>query len=370
MNKVKINAFQLFSLVFLFEMGSAILVGLGASAKQDAWLSILMGMAGGLLIFLIYHRLYSYYPDMPFTSYVQKIIGKKLGWMVGFLYVIYYMYLSARILRDFGELLNSTIYTQTPHLIINTLMMLTIIYAIHKGLEVLARVGELIFFVVYIIAIFGALLMVFSGLIHMDNLKPILENGIMPVLKSSLTETINFPFGEMVVFTMILPCLNDFKKAKKICLFAMTLSGINITITSIIDLSTLGTDLVTRSPYPLLTAIQRIQLLNFIERLDVLFMLYLTLGGFIKIAIFYYAAVTGAVTLFNINASKIVYPIGLLILFASVEIASNYSEHIQEGLKIVPIYLHWPFQIIIPIILLVISFIKNRDKTFQANQKA
>jgi spore germination protein KB len=363
MNKVKISAFQLFALVFLFEMGSAILVGLAGNALQDAWLAILLGLAGGLVLFQIYYRLFSYYPDLPFTGYVQKITGKWIGRVIGFIYIIYYIYLAARILRDFGELLTSTIYTQTPQFVITSLMMLTIIYAIYKGLEVLARVGELLFFVVYIMAISGGLLMVFTGLIHLENLKPVLENGLMPVLKTTLGQTINFPFGEMIVFTMILPCLSEPKKARSICMFAMVLSGINITITSIIDISTLGVDLFIRSPFPLLSAIQKIQLLNFLERLDVLFMLYLTVGGFIKIGVFYYAAVVGTVDLFKMkDQKKMIFPIGLLVIFASGAIASNYSEDIKEGLEVVPIYLHWPFQIIIPGILLVIAFIRNRKK--------
>jgi spore germination protein KB len=363
MDKVKISAFQLFSLAFLFEMGSAILVGLAGQARQDAWISILLGMVGGLFLFQIYYRLFCYYPDLLFTSYVQKIIGKWAGLVIGFFYINYFIYLAARILRDFGELLTSTIYTETPQFIVTSLMMLTIIYAVYKGLEVLARVGELLFFVVYIMAIVGGLLMVFTGLIHLEYLKPILENGLAPVLKATVTETINFPFGEMIVFTMILPCLSEPKKARSICMLAMVLSGINIMITSIIDISTLGVDLFIRSPFPLLSAIQKIQLLNFLERLDVLFMVYLTVGGFIKIGVFYYAAVAGTADIFKLkDQKKIIFPIGLLIIFASGGIASNYSEHIKEGLEVVPINLHWPFQIIIPGILLIFAFIQNRKK--------
>ncbi|MDP4105020.1 MAG: GerAB/ArcD/ProY family transporter [Bacillota bacterium] len=363
MNKVKISAFQLFSLAFLFEMGSAILVGLAGQARQDAWIAILLGMGGGLLLFQIYYWLFSYYPDLPLTSYIQQIVGKWAGWVIGFCYVNYFMYLAARILRDFGELLTSTIYTQTPQLVVMSLMMLTIIYAVYKGIEVIARVGELLFFVVYIMAVVGGLLMVFTGLIHLENLKPVLENGLAPILKTSLTETINFPFGEMIVFSMILPCLNEPKKARFICMFAMVLSGINITITSLIDITTLGVDLFIRSPFPLLSAIQRIQLLNFLERLDVLFMLYLAVGGFIKIGVFYYAAVAGTADLFKLkDQKKIIFPIGLLVMFAAGAIASNYSEDIKEGLEVVPIYLHWPFQIIIPGILLIIAFFRNRKK--------
>jgi spore germination protein KB len=92
-------------------------------------------------------------------------------------------------------------------------------------------------------------------------------------------------------------------------------------------------------------------------------MLYLTVGGFIKIGVFYYAAVVGTADLFKLkDQKKIIFPIGLIVIFAAGAIASNYSEDMKEGLVVVPIYLHWPFQIIIPGILLIIAFVRNRKK--------
>ncbi|MEH7073187.1 GerAB/ArcD/ProY family transporter [Neobacillus drentensis] len=363
MEKAKISASQLFVLIVLFEMGSAILVGIASNAKQDAWIAVLLGMVGGIGIFYIYYGLFVYYPELPLTSYLQEITGKWIGKFIGLFYVAYFIYIAARVLRDFGELLSSTIYNSTPLFVINTLMIITIIYAIHKGFEVLARVGELYFGIVYMTAILGMLLITFSGLIHLDNLKPVLENGLKPVLHTFLAQTINFPFGEMVVFTMLLPFLNDKTKAKKVYLGGMILAGINITITVVINISVLGADLFQLSTFPLLNTIGRIQIADFIERLDVLFMLYLIIGGFFKISIYYYAAVAGAADIFGVtNQRKLGFPIGIIVLFASITIATNYAEHIKEGLVVVPIYLHWPFQIIIPLMLLIIAFFRNRKK--------
>src|SRR3954462_4028949 len=126
MEKAKVSGSQMFVLVVLFEMGSAILVGLGAGAKQDAWMTVLLGLAGGLLLFFVYYRLYLFYPDLPFTGYIQKVTGKWIGRLIGFLYVVYFIYCGTRVLRDFGELLTSTIYANTPLFVINTLMIITI----------------------------------------------------------------------------------------------------------------------------------------------------------------------------------------------------------------------------------------------------
>ncbi|MDQ6598910.1 spore gernimation protein KB [Bacillus salipaludis] len=368
MEKIKISASQLFVLVFLFEMGSSILFGLGANAKQDAWITILLGLAGGLIVFFIHYRLFLFYPELILTSYIKKIAGKWPGQIIALFYITYFIYLTARVLRDFGELLVTTVYTNTPLFVINTLMVLTIIYGIHKGLEVIARVGQIYFGIVYFMALIGFLLIIFSGLIHFEFLKPILENGWKPVFKTFFHETLVFPFGEIIVFTMIYPLVNASKKIKFACMGGMILSGLNITITVIITMSTIGPELYTRTTFPLLTTVSRIELANFIERLDVLFMLYLIIGGFFKILLYFYVAVAGTADLFQYKKlGNLVFPIGMIVLFASISIASTYAEFNKEGLKFEPVYLDFPFQIIIPSILLLIAFLRNRKKKSNSN---
>jgi spore germination protein KB len=124
MEKVQINAQQMFVLVALFELGSAILFGPGSAAKQDAWITNLFGLAGGLVLFFVYYHLYKFYPDIPLTSYVQKITGKWIGSILALCYIVYFLYQASRILRDFGELLVNAIYNETPLFVVNSFLIL------------------------------------------------------------------------------------------------------------------------------------------------------------------------------------------------------------------------------------------------------
>ncbi|PGY12941.1 hypothetical protein [Bacillus sp. AFS031507] len=60
---------------------------------------------------------------------------------------------------------------------------------------------------------------------------------------------------------------------------------------------------------------------------------------------------------------KLIYPMGIIVLISSIIIAHGYIEHINEGLKVVPYYLYLPLQIGIPILLIVIAWIKNKVKS-------
>ncbi len=71
----------------------------------------------------------------------------------------------------------------------------------------------------------------------------------------------------------------------------------------------------------------------------------------------------GTATLFKIKSpSRLVYPLGIIVLFLSITIASNFQEHLYEGLHVARFLLHMPLFSIIPILLLIIAFLKNRKK--------
>jgi spore germination protein KB len=364
MEKAKISLYQLFVLILLFELGSAILVPLAIDAKQDAWLAILFGMFGGLFLYWIYYRLFFYYPDLVPPEYMQKLLGKILGKILAFCYIIFFLYTAARVLRDFGEMLLTFAYLETPLFIVNALLMLVIIYTVSKGIEVLARTGELFFVFIYFLAITGFILIVFSGLIDLNNLKPMLEDGIFPIAKVAFTQTLYFPFGEAIVFSMIFPYITKRKSVKKVGLFAIGLSGINLAITMAINIGVLGVDLASRSQFPLLSTIQSIQVAEFLERLDVFFMISMVICIFFKVSIYFYAAVAIAAVIFKIKKpSNLTYPMGMVVLFMSVTIASSYAEHLKEGLEFGTRYVHPFFLVIIPMLLLGIAFIKNRKRS-------
>ncbi|CAK6477139.1 GerAB/ArcD/ProY family transporter [Peribacillus castrilensis] len=363
MEKANISGYQLFVLIFLFEMGSALLVPLAGEAKQAAWLVILIAMVGGFLLFFIYYGLFQYYPEQLLTEFVRSILGNFLGRIVAFLYILYFIYLAARVLRDFGDTLLTFAYPHIPLFVANAAFILVVVYTVRKGVEVLTRTGELFFVLENLLLMTFFLLIVASGMIHLNNLKPVIEMSVTEMVKMAFTKTIFFPFGEIISFLMIFPYLNEPERLKKIGISSIAAAGIFLAIIMAMNIAVLGVDLTTRSQYPLLSLIQSIEVAGFLERLDVYFLFLLMIGGFIKISVFTYVAVTGTANVFNVKQpSRLAYPVGFVILLSSIIIASSFTEHMHEGLGAVPIYIHLPFQVIIPLLLLIIAFFKNRKK--------
>ncbi|MBY8913509.1 spore germination protein [Bacillus sp. YC2] len=363
MENAKISKRQLFIMIILFELGSSLLIPPGTMAGRDAWLSVLLGCVAGLGLFYVYQALYQFFPDSSPRDYMNELIGRHLSWVISLLYILYFSYIAARVLRDFGEMLVTFAYSDTPLLIVNAMLMLAAIYGVRKGIEVLARAGELLFGIMYFLAAIGLILIISSRTMNLKYLQPMLADGMGTVIYSVFKQTMYIPFGEMIVFVMIFPYLNNRKSVKKTGFLAIIISGLFLAMSVAINISVLDVNLTLRSQFPLLSTIQTIKVEEFLDRLDVFFMLVLVIGGFFKVALFTYAVVIGVSTLFKEkNPSQLAFPVGLGVLILSISIASNFSEHMNEGLKIVPIYIHLPFQVIFPVLLLLIAVIKQKVK--------
>ncbi len=353
----------------LFQLSNALLLPLAIEAGKDAWLAILLAMAVSMVLFFVYHALYRYdSKSLPF-EYMEKLIGKVFGRILALLYILFFMFIAARVLRDYGEMLLTFAYPDTPLFVVSALLILVVIYAVYKGIEVIARTGEILFVFMFLLAIGTCLLIVSSGLVHLSNLRPILEDPPR-IIHTVFTKTLYFPFGQIVVFLMVFPYLNQPKKMKKTGLLAIGGTGLILAVTMAINVSILGEDLTARSQFPYLATIQSIEVAGFLERLDVVFIVILVIGGFVKISVFFYGAVIGSASLFKVKKpSQLVYPMGVVILLLSMVIANSYAEHINEGLEFFTPYIELPFQVIIPVFLLMIAFFKNRKKKHIANQK-
>jgi len=331
-DKEKIGNGQLFALIFLFGMGSSVVIPVGLVPQKENWISIIIASFGGILLFYLYYYLSQQYPGLSLSGYAQKILGKYAGRFVSFLYVLFFIFNGSRNLREAGDLLVTSIYYNTPLVIIETLLILVIMYALYKGIEVLARIGELYFLILVILICVGNTLIIISGKIHFDNLLPLLEDGWKPVLKNAYPSIAMFPYGEMICFAMIFPNLRTLQTGRKAGIGSLIFVTIALSMIHALEIAVLGEHSYQRSPFPLLLTFQKVQIGDFMERLDILAVLTLIICIFFKIAIYFLAAVIMAADIFNLaNKETLILSVGFLVILSSILGASNLAEHTKEG---------------------------------------
>ena len=358
----KISLWQLFILIFIFEMGSATVVGIGSDASQDAWIAVLIATFIGVGIVGFYYFMLSRREGGNLYDIIEYCLGKTLSKIVILAYIIYFFYISARVLRDFGEVIVSTIFEITPIEIISITMMLVIMYIIYMGIEVLSRTSEIFIPYFIIFSLFVGAAILFTGELHFENLRPVLAEGFTPILKTVFPTLVTFPFGETIVFMLIIPFVSNFKEARKISIYAIIFTGMVLIYLVILEIATLGADLRSKTNFPGLSASREISLLNFIERVDILIVFVMMFGIIVKVTVFFFGGLLGLEKLFNRPYRSFIFPFGTLLAYISIVVSANYAEHIEEGIVFVPYFLHLPFQFIIPGLLLPILLWKTRHR--------
>lgn len=177
--------------------------------------------------------------------------------------------------------------------------------------------------------------------------------------KGGFSRRFLFPFGEMIAFTMLLPHLNKPKLVKRVWLSAIVSSGLILSWTASLNIAVLSVDVTKRSVFPTLVTIGKVNLLDFIERLDAVVVFTMLLTVFFKVSIFLYGAVIGIVDLFKLNnRQQILLPIGGIVIFLSMTMASSFPEHLEEGHDVLHYYFI-AFHLLIPLLMFLVSMVRN-----------
>lgn len=362
----RIGTFQLFTMVVLFELGSAIVLGIGLDAKKDAWIALLVGTICGMGLFFFYT--YSYHLSGERDSLLnmlQKAFNRPISRILAFLYYGYFLYIAARVTADFSFFINEVLLTNMNGRawLIKITILLLVAYICYLGIEAIGRTSENLFFLMLSFILLVVTLMFFQEQFDFNRLRPVLENGWMPILHTVFPTIITFPFGESIVFLCFFQFLSSFSPFLKRGWLSILISGILLIFAAILNVGVLTADLAQSFNFPFIETIEHINFLNFIRHVELLAVLVFMIGGLIKILLFAYAGITGMSELFNLKSyKKIIIPLLLIVYLICVLFMKNYAVHIYIGLKIIPMYVALFFQIFIPVLFFISLLIKKQRK--------
>lgn len=367
--KGKISAFQMAIMMNPTILATAILLVPGITARhanQDLWLSPIWAFIVGLFVVYIAYQLNKLYPKESIIEYSRQILGKYLGIILGFIYIIFYLHVNGIIVREYSEFVIGTFLTQTPIIVVTGSMVIVCALAVYGGIEVIGRVSQIIVPVVLLLY-FLIIFMLIKDLDYMQIL-PIMEDGISPSFMGSVTP--QGWFSEFILITFLLPFLTDREKGLKWGI-ASVISVMVILVLANLTTYMLFGKLTGALTYPVMVAVRYISIADFLEHLEAIVMAIWVAGTFIKISVFYYVIVLGmAQCLMLSDYRPIVLPVGLLLVIFSTWSAPNLSELSHFLGTSLPFYLLF-FQFAIPLMLLFIALLRKKLTSYRgiSNEK-
>lgn len=159
-------------------------------------------MIVGLLAIYMYSKFAKLYPKLTLIEVIQKAFGKWIGTILSLLTLMYFLIVTVGSMRELSEFVTSEILPRTPIPAVLILFMVIVIMATRLGIEVIGRAGEI--FTPMIIILFLILTVAIIPQMEIVRLLPILEDGIKPVVRGSISITA-YTFLEPIVFLMFLP---------------------------------------------------------------------------------------------------------------------------------------------------------------------
>lgn len=293
------------------------------------------------------------------------MFGKTLGKIISILYIWFPFHLGALVLRNFGEFINAVALPETPKIVPMIILAGLSAWVVKEGIETLSKCAN--FFIIIVIS--HLILFAFLSIPKMntENLMPVLGNGIEPVLRGTVS-AFTFPFGETVVFTAILSSLKTKKPPYRVCLISLIIAGLFIVLVSLRNIMVLGVEDISKAYFPSYTALSRINIGNFIQRLEIAASMVFILSGFIKICVCLMAACKGVSKIFGYDDYRFtVFPVALLMVNLSYIIYENTMEMFEWITNVWTNYALL-FQLFLPILILITAEVKLRVQKTQKSK--
>jgi spore germination protein KB len=359
LSKEKISDVQGIKIMILFIFGSALVMGTGGEAERDMWISIIVAVLLAIPVYLVYSRILTLFPGKDLFEILELNFGKFFGKFISLVFIWFAFHLGTLILRNFGEFIIAVALPETPMVVPMIIFGFLCIWGARAGVETIAKCSEyFLFFVMSLIILFGLLSI---PNMDMDNIMPIMGNGLGKALAGVLS-SFTFPFGETVVFMMIFSALQNKKSPYKVYITALLIAGTVVVYIVLRNLTVLGPATIKAVYFPSYSAISRVNIGNFLQRMELAVTIVFILSGYIKIAVCLLAATKGVARVLGFDDYRIlVMPIGLLMINLSYIIYKDIVEMFDWAFKVWPYYAI-PFQIILPVMIWIAIELKQRAK--------
>ncbi|KAB2330146.1 GerAB/ArcD/ProY family transporter [Cytobacillus depressus] len=359
---MKISGLQIFWLMFTFETGNMLLLTVGPPiivAKQDAWISSLIAIFFGIAVVFAATKVGLFFPNKTLVEFTKLILGKWLGTIIIFFYFIQWYSVIGTILGEFAEFTITILLPTTPSWILILTMLLLMIYVTYTGgIEGIARCSEVFGPMVLLMVV----LLVILSLPNMefDRILPIYsETGFREILKGSFSP-LSF-LGESVIMMMMISFMDQPKQGPLKAIWGIALSGFLVSTVIISVLTIFGPEVASKFLFPAFETIRFINVMNFIQNLEIIAVLVWILSAFIKVSLYFFSASYGTAQILKLKDwRKMIWFVAIItFLIAILQPTTKLfgTEYVNE---------YWvkyvlPINMIgFPLLLLIVGSIRNR----------
>ncbi|WP_150275742.1 GerAB/ArcD/ProY family transporter [Paenibacillus tepidiphilus] len=328
-----------------------------AGSGQDAWIAGLISIPLGLVTIKLMVSVADIDADKNLVELSRMILGKWAGNAVAAFYLLFFLLAGSTYIREIEDFMCTQIYEGTPGGVIRFMAIFLLVYGLQKGLETLGRAAQIFlpFFVVFLILLF---VLLFPD-VRLERLYPIMNTPV-PDMLHTVMFGVFYPFGELCVFFMVYPYARKQSTTGRDIFLTLTLSAVALNLILFLSLTVLGVYFSEHEFYAAYILAQRINVGNFLQRIEALMATTWIISTYFKTALYYYAFVLGTAEFFKMKSYQpLIFPVAFLLYGLSYLIAEDIIFYVKE---IPAFWVDWDFTygFVLPLLLLIVHSLRKR----------
>ncbi|PQP82900.1 spore gernimation protein [Paenibacillus sp. PCH8] len=358
--KGRLTVRQLASLMFLCTIGEQILLFpsmITSYAQQDAWISALLGVAGGVGILFIMLVAYKQHPQLNLIQNVIQTLGPWIGALFSSFYIFYFLISTSTYIREVGDFMTTHILPYSPLGILHLVFICTLAWGLLSGLESIGKSAEI--FLPLIVLFLLILTVCLLPNVQLSHIKPVLAQGFLGPFKGFIA-VLTYPYCQLCIFMMLLPYTKKEPHLEKDFLLSGMIGGLLLSLILSMCLLVMGPFLTQHHWFTAFNLAQKISIGNFLQRIEAFMASVWLIAVFFKSVLFFYSFILSLAHLFRLaNYRSLILPGSGLIFAMSILIAPDENFYLKV---IIPYWIDWDLTcgIALPLMLILVHQMKMR----------
>ena len=293
-------------------------------AGRDAWLSVLGAWFLDVMLAIVYAYMGIRFPGENFVQYSITILGKYLGRMVGILFPLFFLLVCTIVLRSLSQLVDTVFLPTTPLNVILVSSYLVSALIGRKGIEVIARMTEILGPLFFLSIVTLCFLVIPS--FHITRLKPQFDEGVAPFLAG--TPLMLTSFGVCIIMAMYIPLCNRPENGFLAKFSAVSMGALVVGLVTALSVGIFGIEDAQYMSSPGLHLAKMINFSNYLERVEMVWLMILVGSAIVASSSLLWAFGQGLAQVAGLKTYQpLIYPGALISLVLSMVSFPSSLQH-------------------------------------------
>ena len=323
--------------------------------RQIFWLScVVNGFIAFIIVWMMIYVIEHESGDI-FTI-CKNLVGKSGAWMILMFYMIMFFANSASLLREYTEYTLVTALAKVDFDIVVLWFAVTVGILCYLGIEALARTSCILLPLIVI-----AMLLVFVMLYPfyiVYYLAPWQGNGIMKALQMGMANA-GYNIG-ILLLPFLASSFQNVKTLQRTAIYGLGGASLLKVCFILVYIMVFGTTVGSEKAMPFFEMVRLVYLSEFIQRIEVLFIVIWVFLSILAIAVSLYIGLYLFTVLFRLPALRPIVPVGVAMITYVAMMPANISVAIQMDSALTRIFNIGMYGF--PILLFGMTLLKNRRK--------